>query len=52
MRADGGAQSPGFICGGPALPLPGMSYSRALSTAAAARRNAGEERPGSVLAER
>lgn len=38
-------QSPSFICCGPALPLPGMNYSRAFSAAAAARRNAGVEAP-------
>lgn len=45
-REDGSrAQSRSFICRGPALPLPGVNYSRAPSAAAAAGlRPAGEER--------
>jgi hypothetical protein len=41
-----GPPVPSFICGGPALPLPGVNYSRLspLENVAAARRNAGTKR--------
>lgn len=52
-RREAERQSPSFICGEPALPLPGMNYSPAFWAAVATPRNAGSRSAwGLVLAAR